>query len=563
MYIEIDKKNNVLCQENIENGELYNILTGQKEKEAIIQEKLEDGLYEFDKPYVCIEENVFRFLALPANFRGCIYYYADDKAEYFSSDFFVLCQKIGKVTFNYEYRDHFVNASSLPLGTTWVAEIKNLVGHQLYYLNDGELFTKEIKIFELGLENDEEKLYQKFKENFDKAVLTYSEGENALLLSGGADSRLLALVMKKYNIPFETYTAIMKPYYYSGVEDVEGADRVSKLLGVKNNIVYVEPENIGIEQINDVIEKMPFAVHLSMVFIALMEQIRKDGKNKIWAGQNADTLYNLGPSGRVTKDFWGIMSVYKRFCITEEYYQSFPQVSGYSKAKQIRNRIIAQAGCILYRRMKHTRVCLPNNVEDLINNYLNSYDYTIYSTENVKKEIKLENRQYEPHEIKKIIYNYKVKNFLKSGAPMVIDVISHLYGIEDYILPFSSEFMLPIWQDVRLRNTNILEPKKFIYRYIKEFESEYGKEISVFDNVTERECEKKYGVMETVHTAYETVMQTTDIGKSIAGDRYHSKPEGWTGVQYIQTAFAEYWIDYVIFLLENKYGVEIINRRDK
>lgn len=160
---------------------------------------------------------------------------------------------------------------------------------------------------------------------------------------------------------------------------------------------------------------------------------------------------------------------------------------------------------------------MPDTLEELVNNYLHSYDYTIFSEDGAEREVLLEQREYEPHEIKKIIYNYKVRNFLKSGAPVVIDTVSSLFGIEDYILPFSSELMLPVLQDVRLTTKNMFRPKKFIYRYIKEFEKDFGSGISKFDRTSLKLCRRKYGDLTDVHGAYEAIMKDTKIGRAIWG----------------------------------------------
>ncbi len=560
MYLKIDEQGFVIRKEDLPCEPLKDMLRDTYVTQNVSMAEVQRGGYLFCAPYFCIEGNVMKYVALPANYRGNVYVHQSKGCIVFSDDFFALCKAVRKVHFQFEHKQHLIHSASLPLGKTWVSEIECLIGHKVYYLEQGRLVSQDILIMDLGKKDDENELYGTFKENLNKVVSEYGGGKHALLLSGGADSRLLALVMNRQGLDFECYTAVMKPYYVSGVEDAEEAARVSRLIGKKNNLVDVNPKAFDIADIDEIIEKMPYAVHVSLPFIGLMSQVQKDGKNKVWAGQNADTLYNLGPSGRVTKNFTGFMNLYKRFCITEEFYRSFPEVSGYSGLRRKVNYAVAGLGCRQYNRMKKTGVKMPDTLEELVNNYLHSYDYTIFSEDGAEREVLLEQREYEPHEIKKIIYNYKVRNFLKSGAPVVIDTVSSLFGIEDYILPFSSELMLPVLQDVRLTTKNVFRPKKFIYRYIKEFEKDFGSGISKFDRTSLKLCRRKYGDLTDVHGAYEAIMKDTKIGRAIWGGRYDKKPAGWTGVQFMQTALSEYWAEKVLALLEEKYGVEVLNR---
>lgn len=149
--------------------------------------------------------------------------------------------------------------------------------------------------------------------------------------------------------------------------------------------------------------------------------MKADGIDTIWCGQNADNLYNLGPTGRVEISFGGFMNLYKRFCISEPFFKSYKNVRGYHAASAGIKRLIAEAGLTVYKRMKHDPdLVLPENVSQLAYNFIHSYDYTIFGKaghgeaghETVKS---LTADHVRPGMIKKYLYKSKVENYLGGG----------------------------------------------------------------------------------------------------------------------------------------------------
>lgn len=562
MYLETDISGKIIKAENVQIGSLIDMRSNKHLHNCIDIEEVKEGVYMFDTPYFAIEDDIFKFLALPGNYRGNIYLFEAENMICFSDDFFTLCKRVGAIHFNYEDLDCFMKTTSLPVGKTWAKEIKCLVGHKVYYIEKG-IKSCSIKFINETPSINEEDLYEEFKKKLDLTVDTYGAGKNALLLSGGADSRLLALVMKKNGCDFETYTAVNRPYFYSGLDDVEGAINISEIIGINNHLVEVDFNKVDIKDLDKVIEAMPLAAHMSVTHLGLMKKIAEDGKEKVWAGQNADNLYNLGPSGRFELNFSGLMNLYKRFCISEEFFLGFEDVEGYSKFRKNINSIIANPGCKIYNRMKNMNVMLPETIDDLISNYKNSYDYTIFQTDKEGATEKIiGEKNYTPYMVKKEIFNHKTENYLKSGASVVVDSTSELCGIKDYVLPFSSEYMLPVFNNIHLTCKDIFRPKKFIYNYISEFEEQYGKKITKYNSISKKMYEEKYKGVRDIHTVYEEVMLNTEFGQALALGEATVKPQGYTGVQYLQTSICKYWQNKVIDLLENKYEVLILNRRN-
>lgn len=551
MLLIVEKDGTVSCRDGISNPELYDLNITQN---ISVEDKFLNGDYYFTKAYFSISNNDFRFIALPANFRGNLYnIYFDDKII-ISDNFFALCKILKTVTFNNQYKEYFIRTSYLPDNETWVREIKRLIPHNIYFLRNGELKRKSIAYRKLTDKYNEGKLYQNFKDSLNWTVQKFASDKDALLLSGGADSRLLALLLKKYTGSVNAYTVKMIPENYGNLEDIIGAHKVCSLIDGQCYEIEADFDKIDVGALRDIIEYMPNASHLSMLHYNMLKKISEDSRNTVWCGQNADTMLNLGPSDKVSLSFNGIMSLYKRFCISEEYFKGLKDVKGYKRGYSYTNRFLGGLGLSFYNHTKHQNLALPKTAADLINNYNGSYDYTIYSKKNCEDKPPVSTKM-TPKEVKDQLFNNKVENFIKGGESLIIDTTAEIFGIENVVLPYSSEILLPVCNEFRLNFHNLFSPKKFIYNYIKEFSEQYGKEINNFK--VSKESYNKYGELKSVHQTYEYILYQTDFGKEININKIPETPNGYTGIQFFKRLLGEYWIKTTLDLLQFKYNVEV------
>ena len=74
---------------------------------------------------------------------------------------------------------------------------------------------------------------------------------------------------------------------------------------------------------------MPLAAHMAVTFLKMSREVAKRGKTKVWCGQNADSLYNLGPTEKT------LGGPIKRFYLSKEYWKSFPDIKEKLEAELI------------------------------------------------------------------------------------------------------------------------------------------------------------------------------------------------------------------------------------
>ncbi|MFH1239854.1 MAG: diphthine--ammonia ligase [Candidatus Diapherotrites archaeon] len=83
------------------------------------------------------------------------------------------------------------------------------------------------------------KKQEEFLKLMDRAI-GKPEGQTALLFSGGVDSTLLAMLLKRKKIPFEAFISVLDDSAFAEPKDLAHAKKVSKELGFKLNIVRVK-----------------------------------------------------------------------------------------------------------------------------------------------------------------------------------------------------------------------------------------------------------------------------------------------------------------------------------
>lgn len=355
---------------------------------------------------------------LPACFAGDVYYCRKDGQIAFGTDFFEMCRYAGTVTFDKSLQEEFLTSSYLHGSKTWLEEIKRLKNHCVYYFREKRLEKKAIRF------PDKKVTYELFKQEMETCIRRNATGErNGLLLSGGADSRFLAIMLKNNGIPFKAYVGRILPYCASNLEDVENAVHVCEDLEIEYEIIDVDYRKIKAgETYRRLMELLPNTKHMSVMHMAIIEKMKKDGIDTIWCGQNADNLYNLGPTGRVEISFGGFMNLYKRFCVSEPFFKSYREVRGYHAVSAGIKLLIAKAGLTVYKRMKHEPdLILPQNVSQLAYNFIHSYDYTVFGkagngAPGREMPKSLTTDRIRPEMIKKYLYKRKIENYLGGGG---------------------------------------------------------------------------------------------------------------------------------------------------
>lgn len=549
------------------NGKIFESSDFADEKYVEYREKSDDdpGIHEFlrggqkvilDRPRFLVCQNKIEYIVLPACFAGDVYYCRKDGRIAFGTDFFEMCRYAGAVTFDKSLQEEFLTSSYLHGSKTWLEEIKRLKNHCVYYFREERLEKKAIRF------PDKKVTYELFKQEMEKCIRRNAAGKrNGLLLSGGTDSRFLAIMLKNNGIPFKAYIGRILPYYTSNLDDVENAVGVCRDLGAEYEIIDIDYRKIKAgETYRELVGLLPNTKHMSVLHMALIKKMKEDGIDTIWCGQNADSLYNLGPTGRVEVSFAGFMNLYKRFCISESFFKAYREVLGYHAATAKIKLLIAKVGLTVYKRMKHEPdLRLPENVSQLAYNFAHSYDYTVFGKNekvDAGSEIakSLTTDKIRPEMLKKYLYKKKVENYLRGGESEIIAAVARLHEIYRVILPFSAEEMIPIFYNIRLDGRSVFHPKEYIYRYIEE-NKRYGKHIAHFG--LDKKSLRKYGHVTDVHTIHMLALKESEWGSEISGGKGVKLPAGYTGIQYTQMLLGQYWMNSLIEKLKKEPDVTV------
>ena len=527
MFVKIDSSSNIV-----------ECIYGGKEEPGYTIDQVLNGEAMFESPILKMENGRFEYLALPINYREDIYVYDDGQYKYLSTDFFRLVGMSGDDQIDQDRIDVFRKKAYVKKPYTWSKHVQVLSCHSVYTMDArGEFVCHPIN--NPGGKDTYEYYKEHLSSTFDYYLQLYeSEAtkKHALLLSGGADSRLLALLLKEKKVDFKAYVGRIMPYSFENLNDVEKAARVCKQLGVELEIVDIdESKEEFSEQFKEMIMLMPDCMHGCILHLAVMKKIREDGCGIIWCGQNADSLYNCGATERMELTFHGLLNAYKRFCFSELYLKSFRQVKGYSFIYKLIDTPIAAIGAMVYGKLKKTHVSMPKTIEEFLHNVSEAYDYTCfthvpYAGEDAGKG------QYTAREIKELMLSDKIRNYLRGGDARVVLNSAHVFGMDFVALLYSSENMLSFYRSMKYGFRSILRPKEFTYKYIREMSRKYGRSIADFSSCNRSELLDKYKDIQSIQ---QRAKQRVSLGNADAQD------SGKTGLEIARYREADVWISQV------------------
>ncbi|MBT5022237.1 diphthine--ammonia ligase [Candidatus Woesearchaeota archaeon] len=195
-------------------------------------------------------------------------------------------------------------------GFGFCSEKKTL--EQLAYVDINELNPR--KILKYNLDNDriefiEREFFKIEPEHTDSIELVKKKVEElltfavkkripqrkfALLFSGGIDSTIIALVLKKLGCDFECYTCVFDDPDLKAPEDLGYAKRIAADLGLKLNIIQVgliDAEKY-LKIIVPLIEDSNVVKSgVALTFYAACEQAKKDGCKVIFSGLGSEEIF--------------------------------------------------------------------------------------------------------------------------------------------------------------------------------------------------------------------------------------------------------------------------------
>lgn len=524
-------------------------------------DRISAGDHTLDRIQICITDNKLRYIALPAYYRGeLLYAFADDDLC-IADDLYEIAKTVPRLNVIQEMKSYFLKKGYLPIGHTLFEEIGRLQSNSIYTFkevdqpNEYFLKKKDIQLKTISFRDDEE-AYHTFKQKLNRIVKDHVASNNAILLSGGVDSRLLLVLLKEYSDTIRVVTSSSIPHFAGNCSDVLIAEKVAKLLGLDIEISEISYADLDISELNSIIHRMPFCVHTGINFSRMCSSLSDLHNITVFCGQNMDTLYNLGPTERMRLDFHGIAQWFKRFYLSEEYIRLMPDVEGKGN---IWSDLLGKIGLQLFRRTTHQAdLQLPANADELIAYFAHSNDYTVFGkgtgNDGIIRVGSCGKELRSAFDVKTELYKIKL-SYLKGGDSQAVETGGYLNGVK-IVLPYSEQEMVEYLSNLHLTKKDVWKPKRYSYQYLNEFIPKYGNEIASFVQPSAAQLKERFGDVQDLYVAFEGVLNNTSFGQSLSKGA-GIEASGYTGLQRFDSLLRAYWFNKVINMLQEECGVEI------
>ena len=403
-----------------------------------------------------------------------VYYYSSISGKYdiFYSDnniYFDFIESIENseyLTVNAQAKEYFIKHRYYKNEETLFNEIKRVLVGEIVILDKKKNISLKNILRSISMIIPTK--YEDFKRFFSESINLNIKNENIIFQSAGKDSNLIMSFSSKIlkNLKLKALNLkVINPEFNINIMDTYKSERVSKKLNVNYSREIFDFSKSNLEELNTIILKMPLASHLCLNYKALFKRIDKNYKGNILCGQNADSLYNLGPTEQE------VSSVLKRYYLSDFFISSLKDVEG--KVKIIKKLISLVIKKIFEIKQKR-KLFLPSNSREYIEYFEDFQNYLILN----KREVKLNNEnsvKYKVVEIRKEIFNLKLNSFFRGGDSRAVYYASNLdkkvkliYSTNILVLFFMHyNYTMPI--------RDILIGKYYIRKYLKELFPEYFK----------------------------------------------------------------------------------------
>lgn len=493
-----------------------------------------------------IENNRVFYVYCPVNCDIELYYvYQSDGCVIVSSSFEKIVSDIGEFEFNDE-KQRFMRKGDCSAGSTYL--------RGLMRLKPGASLTISEKILSQYQNNKPKSargksIYEEFKSRLDNVIVSKSTEKNALLLSGGVDSGLIALILKKNGIKFKAFTSRAQPYHDVSENDFKRSTDFCLNFGVDHQVCHINYDSLSINDLDEVINEMPLASHLSFPFMGLFGPIKDQHIKTVFCGQNLDNLYQFGFTTKPSISRRGLLDLAGRYLTSPMYTDNFQKGWAF---QSISTRLIGGLLAWLYSKVKKQKYIQPSNVVEYLSSIESSTDGLPFVMANQKNTPVVS----ECIDLTKGLVNQKVTGYTRSGASAVLHALSRIYGVTA-VLPYSAPEFIDIYYSLDRGWLDIVYPKRFVRRYY----AELAKKLR-----TKKSTSRVVGYVEkkpvvSYHDWCEYIMIHTNLGESIREHIGLSKRQivldmrgNTTKAQTLVHYLNEYWIQHT----ESEY-----NRRNQ
>jgi len=401
--------------------------------------------------------------------RDVFYAFSGEDGCLLGDDFFELLQSFKELSVDREAVEYFVTHGYFPPGDTYFREIKRVrTGNRLIF--NAEAPPREENLFGLlrwdRSRHGREGPLGQFKKSFRSIFEAESyPGDDAVLLSGGCDSGLIAAVgSRECQRKPKTFTMQHALPLAGNGSDVKVAKALSDFLGLEHTVVSVDFDTIKAGLLEAFVTAMPLAAHLSIHLHALVSFIADLGLKRFWSGQNADSIYNLGPTKRLRFGD-GKEDLIKRFFLSSEYLSSLSDIRPRIPLSPL-VRLAGMVGSRLMARRYHREYLQPENFNEFFHEYRLSENYLVLKTGGSTTRPPLAD-PITSAEARERLFDEKLSSFLAGRDARVFERTADICALKA-VMPFSAPNLLLLFRRMEMTWRDVVRPKRLIYGYFRE-----------------------------------------------------------------------------------------------
>jgi hypothetical protein len=401
--------------------------------------------------------------------RDVFYTFSGEDGCLLGDDFFELLQSFEELSVDRKAVEYFVTHGYFPPGDTYFKEIKRVrTGNRLIFGDDAS--PREGSLFGLLRRNRSgqapEGPFEQFKKSFRSILESESTpGDDAVLLSGGCDSGLIAAVgTRQCRRKLETFTMQHALPLAGNSSDVQVAKALSDFLGLEHTVITVDFDTVKAGLLEDFVTAMPLAAHLSVHLHLLVSFIADRGFKRFWSGQNADSIYNLGPTKPLRLGD-GKEDLIKRFFMSREYISSLSDIRPRIPLSAL-VRLAGVVGSGLLARRYRREFVQPDNFNELFHEYRLSENYLVLKTAGSSARPPLVD-PLTSSEARERLFDEKLSAFLVGRDARVVWGAADLCALRA-VMPFSAPNLLLFFREMEMTWRDVVWPKRYIYRYFRE-----------------------------------------------------------------------------------------------
>lgn len=382
-----------------------------------------------------------------------------------SDDFFVIAPYAPSVGIRPQVLEFFVTHGQLLPGDTLLDGLRRVsTGRRLCFTQHNDL--EEVDAF---VPHSKAAICTHDYAMFRKALLStmalqaQSGRRRAILLSGGCDSGLLAgLDCRRGEDRPMAVTYEYQPGGANQASDIAGAELIADRFGLEHCKVSVTLDSIGLNLLDPIICCMPMAAHLGLGQCAAVQKAAELGAEMAWCGQNADALYNLGPTA-VLQRGGGKEASIKRFFLTRQYLSTLKDIEGGGVCRSP-IRLLGQVGVALLSRRMNTSCRQPETFVELEDAFFNSDRYVALPCGNRTLPSEAVPSLITTLDARRRLFSGKLGLNLAGRNPRIIYTAGMLADIH-IAMPFSAGNMIHFFRDLEMSWGDVIYPKEFVYRF--------------------------------------------------------------------------------------------------